>query len=119
MRVFALVCFLVAGSLCAETLLLKSGARVEGTIISQNRTTVTIRTAGGDQTFRKDAIRRIQYGQTAAEREAEKAAAEKRAAEKAEADRIAAEKAAAEKSEAKVTTPLEKVEEKPEANTKT
>lgn len=139
MRVFALVCFLVAGSLCAETLLLKSGARVEGTIISQNRTTVTIRTAGGDQTFRKDAIRRIQYGQTAAEKEAEKAAAEKRAAEKAEADRIAsekaeaerisaekaeadriaAEKAAAEKSEAKATTPVEKVEEKPEANTKT
>lgn len=135
MRVFALVCFLVAGSLCAETLLLKNGARVDGTIISQNRTTVTIRTAGGDQTFRKDAIRRIQYGQTAAEKEAEKAAAEKRAAEKAEADRIVAEKAeadriasekaeaerisaektAAEKSEAKVTTPLEK----PEANTKT
>ena len=129
MRVFPLVCFLVAGSLCAETLLLKSGARVEGTIISQNRTTVTIRTAGGDQTFRKDAIRRIQYGQTAAEKEAEKAAAEKRAAEKAEADRIAsekaeaerisAEKAEAEKSEAKATTPVEKVEEKPEANTKT
>ncbi len=97
-----LLALFLAVPLSAETIWLKSGGRLDGTIVGQTRTTVTIRTAAGDQVLRKDSVRRIQYGtDPAAEKAArDKAEAERVAAEKAEADRAAAEKAARDKAEA-------------------
>lgn len=80
--------FLILGLpavLLADTLHLRNGRQVTGTIVSQNRTHVTIRTAGRAQLIPKNTIRRIRYGNEAEElrRAAQKRAAEEKQREEA------------------------------------
>lgn len=57
--IFAL---LLPVSLLADTVILKSGQEVDGQIINQSETTITIRTRQGVQTIGKGTVRRILYG---------------------------------------------------------
>ncbi|MEQ8350540.1 MAG: hypothetical protein RH862_03595 [Leptospiraceae bacterium] len=57
--IFAL---LLPVSLLADTVILKSGQEVDGQIINQSETTITIRTRQGVQTIGKGTVRRIFYG---------------------------------------------------------
>lgn len=60
-------------SLQADTVFLKNGRQVEGKIIGQTRTAVTLRTSAGQvQTIQKADIRRIAYGPTQSDEEAAK-----------------------------------------------
>ena len=47
----------------ADTIYLIRGGSVEGTVVSQSRTQVTLRTTGGIRVLQKTAIRRISYGE--------------------------------------------------------
>ena len=93
------------GGLHADTVYLKNGKKLIGKITGQNRAEIRIRIAGKTRRISKKTIRRITYGNTAAEiAAAKKAAAEKKrraAARKALAEKkrreAAARKAAAEK----------------------
>ncbi|MCP5484605.1 MAG: hypothetical protein H7A22_03645 [Spirochaetales bacterium] len=68
-----LLVFLLPCALMAETIYLKNGGVVNGTIVGQTRTEVRIRTAQGVQVIQKDDIRRIVYGNEEAERLAREA----------------------------------------------
>lgn len=61
-----------AGSLQAETILLKNGQIITGQIVAQSRTDVQINVNGQVITIQKDQIRRIQYGNDPAAAEAER-----------------------------------------------
>lgn len=62
-----------ATALQADTVFLKNGQEVEGKIIGQTRTTVTLRTTAGQvRTIQKEQIRRIAYGPTQSDDEAAK-----------------------------------------------
>ncbi|MBE7437010.1 MAG: hypothetical protein HS115_01050 [Spirochaetales bacterium] len=63
MKKRALLIFLVlATALRADQLFLKNGQTIEGQITAQSRTSVTIKTAGGNMTIQKAQIRRIVFG---------------------------------------------------------
>jgi len=88
---FALAALMVVAPASAETLVLKTGERVTGRIISQDRERVVIRTAQGPQVVFKRDISRLIYG-GAQDDEAAKNAEEERKA--AEAARLAREREA-------------------------
>ena len=105
-RMFALVLgvFLFPAILFAETIFLKNGQRLDGKIVGQSRTAVTIRVGGATRVVQKADIRRISYDtnnnadelrrqrEEAARRRAEEAArkkAEEEAARKAAEDEAA------------------------------
>lgn len=52
---------LPVGALSAEVIQLKSGAFLEGRIVSQNQQRIVLRTTGGDRVISKKAVRRIVY----------------------------------------------------------
>ena len=56
------VFILIPGLLFADTLILKNGQRIEGSIVGQGRNSLTIRTAQGTKTIPKSRIRRIVFG---------------------------------------------------------
>ncbi len=70
-----LLLLLIPGLLLADTVILKTGQTVEGRITAQTRTSVTIRTtAGAVRTIQKEDIRRISYGATQTDDDAQKEA---------------------------------------------
>src|SRR5690606_22185758 len=58
----AIVLILIAAPLTADTIILRNGAEVDGQIVGQSQTTVTIRTDAGVETYPKANIRQILYG---------------------------------------------------------
>ncbi len=103
---FALPCALVCLVLVlvlpevasADTVFLRNGSRLEGRVVMQNRTTVTIRTAERTITVRKTEIRRLTYGALSDPEEARREReAKARKAREAEERRQAAEKARAQR----------------------
>ena len=60
--------FFASVGLGADTLILMNGEHVEGRIIEQSRTQITIQTAGGARTYHKKDIREFSYGESAAEK---------------------------------------------------
>ncbi len=62
MRKLVFLAILVPHLLLADTVILKSGQEVDGQIVNQSETTITIRTRQGVQTIGKGNVRRIFYG---------------------------------------------------------
>lgn len=56
--------FACTGFLFADTIILKSGAEVDGQIVNQSQTSITIRTPAGVRTIGKGEVRRVLYGDT-------------------------------------------------------
>ena len=52
----------LAGPLVADTIILRSGQEVDGHILNQSETSITIRTGNGTQTIPKSGIQRVFYG---------------------------------------------------------
>ena len=59
---FLLLFLLAPVAAAADTVILKSGQEVDGQIVNQSETTITIRTRNGVQTLPKTQVRRILYG---------------------------------------------------------
>lgn len=72
------VFFAIVLPLSADTVLLRTGQTVEGTIISQSRTDIRIQTAAGIQVLQKTNVQRVIYGSDAARVAEEKRLQEER-----------------------------------------
>ncbi|MCB1302757.1 MAG: hypothetical protein KDK37_00675 [Leptospiraceae bacterium] len=57
-----LVWLLFSGPLLADTIILRSGQEIDGHILNQSETSISIRTTNGNQTIPKSSIQRVLYG---------------------------------------------------------
>lgn len=92
-----LFALMVAGpttDLAAETILLKSGQILTGSLVSQNKTSVTIQTENGRRTISKSRIRRIDFKSPEIVRREEQQRLQREAAERRKQQEEAAKEAA-------------------------
>lgn len=106
---FILLSFLSVSFVYADTIIFRNGQEVDGRIINQSRTTVTVRTDGGAvRTYQKGVIARIAYGDAYRRQQDEKKRREEQL-------RLEKEKLERERLEREETERLRREQEKQEA----
>ncbi len=114
MRRLVFLAILVPNFLLADTVILKTGQEVDGQIVNQSETTISIRTAQGLQTIGKGNVRRIFYGDAYRKQQDElkrKREEEQRKKEEEEKRKAEEEQKRLEEEEAKKQAEQERVEQ--------